>query len=53
MEIFDLLEKFAEYGFNKSHSAAYALIAYQTAWLTTYYPAEYYSANLSSDITKL
>ena len=50
IQIFDLLEKFAEYGFNKSHSAAYALIAYQTAWLKTYYPAEYYSANLSSDI---
>ena len=50
IDIFDLLEKFAEYGFNKSHSAAYALIAYQTAWLKTYYPAEYYSANLSSDI---
>ncbi len=50
IDIFNLLEKFAEYGFNKSHSAAYALIAYQTAWLKTYYPAEYYSANLSSDI---
>ena len=50
MEIFDLLERFSEYGFNKSHSAAYALIAYQTAWLKTHYPAEYYSANLSSDI---
>ena len=50
IEIFELLEKFAEYGFNKSHSAAYALIAYQTAWLKTYYPAEYYAANLSSDI---
>jgi DNA polymerase-3 subunit alpha len=49
-EIFELLAKFAEYGFNKSHSAAYALIAYQTAWLKTYYPAEYYAANLSSDI---
>ncbi len=49
--IFELLEKFAEYGFNKSHSAAYAFIAYQTAWLKTYYPEEYYSANLSSDIT--
>ena len=49
-EIFELLAKFAEYGFNKSHSAAYALIAYQTAWLKTYYLAEYYAANLSSDI---
>jgi len=51
VEIFELLAKFAEYGFNKSHSAAYALIAYQTAWLKTYYPAEYYAANLSSDIS--
>ena len=51
IEIFELLEKFASYGFNKSHSAAYALIAYQTAWLKTYYPAEYYAANLSSDIS--
>ena len=51
IEIFELLEKFAEYGFNKSHSAAYAMIAYQTAWLKNYYPAEYYAANLSSDIT--
>ena len=50
IEIFELLEKFAEYGFNKSHSAGYSLIAYQTAWLKTYYPAEYYAANLSSDI---
>ena len=50
IEIFELLEKFAEYGFNKSHSAAYALIAYQTAWLKTYYTAEYFAANLSSDI---
>tara|TARA_Y100000994_G_scaffold40800_1_gene31703 strand:+ start:8028 stop:11462 length:3435 start_codon:yes stop_codon:yes gene_type:complete len=51
IEIFELLERFAEYGFNKSHSAAYAMIAYQTAWLKNYYPAEYYAANLSSDIT--
>ena len=50
IEIFELLEKFAAYGFNKSHSAGYAMIAYQTAWLKTYYPAEYYAANLSSDI---
>ena len=50
IEIFELLEKFAEYGFNKSYSAAYALIAYQTAWLKTYYTAEYFAANLSSDI---
>ena len=49
-EIFDLLEKFAEYGFNKSHSAAYSVIAYQTAWLKTYYPAEFMASNLSSDL---
>lgn len=46
-KIFDLMEQFAEYGFNKSHSAAYALIAYQTAWLKKHYPAEFYSANMS------
>ena len=43
IEIFDLLEKFAEYGFNKSHSAAYSIIAYQTAWLKTYYPSEFHA----------
>jgi DNA polymerase III subunit alpha len=48
--IFDLMEKFAEYGFNKSHSAAYALVAYQTAWLKAYYPAEFMAAVLSSDM---
>lgn len=48
--IFDLIEKFAGYGFNKSHSAAYALVAYQTAWLKTYYPAEFMAAVLSSDM---
>src|SRR4249919_3616154 len=42
--IFDLMEKFAEYGFNKSHSAAYALVAYQTAWLKVHYPAEFMAA---------
>ena len=46
--IFDLMEKFAEYGFNKSHSAAYALVAYQTAWLKAHYPAEFMAAVLSS-----
>ncbi|TNF33502.1 MAG: DNA polymerase III subunit alpha [Gammaproteobacteria bacterium] len=46
--IFDLMEKFAEYGFNKSHSAAYALVAYQTAWLKAHYPAEFMAATLSS-----
>ncbi|MEO1962655.1 MAG: DNA polymerase III subunit alpha [Cycloclasticus sp.] len=48
--IFDLMEKFAGYGFNKSHSAAYALIAYQTAWLKTHYPSEFMAAVLSSDM---
>ena len=50
VEIFDLLEKFAHYGFNKSHSTAYALVAYQTAWLKTHYPAEFMAANLSSEM---
>ena len=49
-EIFDLIEKFAGYGFNKSHSAAYALIAYQTAWLKKHYPADFMAAVLSSDM---
>lgn len=48
--IFDLMEKFAGYGFNKSHSASYALIAYQTAWLKAHYPAAYMAAVLSSDM---
>jgi len=48
--IFDLMEKFAGYGFNKSHSAAYALVSYQTAWLKAHYPAEFMSAVLSSDM---
>jgi len=48
--IFDLMEKFAGYGFNKSHAAAYALIAYQTAWLKVHYPAEFMAAVLSSDM---
>ena len=48
--IFDLMEKFAGYGFNKSHSAAYAMISYQTAWLKTHYPAEFMAAVLSSDM---
>jgi len=49
-EIFSMIEKFAQYGFNKSHSTAYAYIAYQTAWLKTYYPAEFMSANLTSEM---
>lgn len=48
--IFDLMEKFAEYGFNKSHSAAYALVAYQTAWLKAHYPAAFMAAVLSADM---
>lgn len=49
-DIFDLIEKFAGYGFNKSHSAAYALVSYQTAWLKAYYPAAFMSAVLSADM---
>ncbi|HEX6016742.1 MAG TPA: DNA polymerase III subunit alpha, partial [Burkholderiaceae bacterium] len=49
-EIFDLMEKFAGYGFNKSHAAAYALLAYQTAWLKVHFPAEFYAANMSVEI---
>ena len=48
--IFDLMEKFAGYGFNKSHSAAYAVLSYQTAWLKTHYPAAFMAAVLSADI---
>ncbi len=50
MKIFDLVEKFAGYGFNKSHSAAYALVSYQTLWLKTQYPAEFMAAVLSADM---
>ena len=50
--IFDLMEKFAGYGFNKSHSAAYALLAYQTAWLKAHYPSEFMAATMSSDMDK-
>ena len=48
--IFDLMEKFAGYGFNKSHSAAYALVSYQTAWLKCHYPAAFMAAVLSADM---
>ncbi|HKS94289.1 MAG TPA: DNA polymerase III subunit alpha [Gammaproteobacteria bacterium] len=48
--IFDLMEKFAGYGFNKSHAVAYSLVAYQTAWLKAHYPAEFMAAVLSSDM---
>ncbi|HIJ22260.1 MAG: DNA polymerase III subunit alpha [Gammaproteobacteria bacterium] len=50
MKIFDLVEKFAGYGFNKSHSAAYALVSYQTAWLKSHYPAPFMAAVLSADM---
>lgn len=46
-EIFDLMEKFAGYGFNKSHAAAYALLAYYTAWLKAHHPAEFMAANMT------
>lgn len=49
-EIFDYMEKFAGYGFNKSHAAAYALISYQTAWLKAHYPAEFMAATMSSEL---
>lgn len=49
-EIFDLIEKFASYGFNKSHSVAYSVLAYQTAYLKAHYPAEYMAATLTSEI---
>ncbi len=48
--IFDLLAKFAEYGFNKSHAAAYSYVAYQTAYLKAHYPAEFMAANLTSEL---
>ncbi|TDT37785.1 DNA polymerase III alpha subunit [Halospina denitrificans] len=48
--IFDLVEKFAGYGFNKSHSAAYALVSYQTLWLKTHYPSEFMAAVLTADM---
>ena len=50
MKIFDLVEKFAGYGFNKSHSAAYALVSYQTLWLKVHYPAEFMAAVMSADM---
>lgn len=53
VELFDLMAKFAEYGFNKSHAVAYALIAYQTAFLKTYYPAAFFSALLSTEINNM
>ncbi|MCI7479939.1 DNA polymerase III subunit alpha [[Pasteurella] aerogenes] len=50
MKIFDLVEKFAGYGFNKSHSAAYALVSYQTLWLKKHYPAEFMAAVMTSEM---
>ena len=50
MKIFDLVEKFAGYGFNKSHSAAYALVSYQTLWLKVHYPPEFMAAVMSADM---
>ncbi|QHS08974.1 DNA polymerase III subunit alpha [Sinimarinibacterium sp. NLF-5-8] len=49
-QVFDLMEKFANYGFNKSHAAAYALVSYQTAWLKTHYPAQFMAAVLSCEM---
>jgi DNA polymerase-3 subunit alpha len=50
MKIFDLVEKFAGYGFNKSHSAAYAVVSYQTLWLKTHFPSQFMAAVLTSDM---
>ena len=50
-QIFELIEKFAQYGFNKSHATAYSYISYQTAWLKAHYPADFMSANLTSEMT--
>ncbi len=52
-DIFDLMEKFAGYAFNKSHSATYALVSFQTAWLKTHYPAQFLAANLSADMQNI
>ena len=51
-ELFDLIDKFAGYGFNKSHAAAYALVAYQTAWLKAHYPVEFYAASMCFDMAQ-
>jgi DNA polymerase-3 subunit alpha len=50
--LFDLVAHFAGYGFNKSHTAAYAMLAYRTAWLKTHYPAEFFAATLSSELDR-
>jgi DNA polymerase-3 subunit alpha len=49
-EVFDLMEKFAGYGFNKSHAAAYSLLAYHTGWLKVHYTAEFYAANMTIEM---
>ncbi len=49
-QLFDLIDKFAGYGFNKSHAAAYALLAYQTAWMKTHYPHEFFAASMCFDM---
>jgi len=49
-DIFDLIQKFAKYGFNKSHSLAYSVLAYQTAWLKAHYPAEFLAANMTAEL---
>ena len=51
-ELFDLIDKFAGYGFNKSHAAAYALLAYQTAWMKAHYPHEFYAASMCYDMAQ-
>ncbi|MFM8354258.1 MAG: DNA polymerase III subunit alpha, partial [Gammaproteobacteria bacterium] len=52
-DLFDLMEKFAGYAFNKSHSATYALVSFQTAWLKAHYPAEFMAATLSADMQNI
>ena len=49
-EVFDLMEKFAGYGFNKAHATAYSLLAYHTAWIKTHFAAEFFAANMSIEI---
>jgi len=51
-ELFDLIDKFAGYGFNKSHAAAYALVAYHTAWLKAHHPSEFFAASMSFDMAQ-
>ena len=49
-ELFDLIDKFANYGFNKSHAAAYAVLTYQTAWVKTHYPQDFFAASMAFDL---